>query len=194
MPVTDETPLTSYNMPLSFRLFSTFMGSVFTLSGITGMVMTLMHPFDPQFDTYLFKNFTEETGFFIILLRYLKLVFIGDGAFWGGLFHFMMAQVIFVFYPTITVHEQGIKVTSLFGLISSGWLPWDSIEAAWETWFALSWVFKIQGLGFRYAVIGLMQPCWGGVIGVGRPMENHRQLLRTIQKHRPDLFPEPYRV
>lgn len=177
-----ETPLTVYNYPITMRLFYALFTIVFSIAGPALMLFALYDPFFVP----------SETAPFVALLEHLKTVFSRNiGLFFISLGQLCVAWLIPVMVPTIIVQEKGIKVTNFFGLIASDWLPWQSIQAIRGRPYGNSWSLSIHGLDFRYRILGLTTMVFEPVVMISKQLENHRQLLQTIKKHRPDLLADP---
>jgi hypothetical protein len=180
--------ITKFENPTPHRLISYLLGCLWFFTSLV-VVIILMEPLFNEDSRVLFLGVTEVNFRDRIFIERYKHYLLQDGMIILPILALVAASFAFSLFPTIEVRDEGIKVSTLFGLLSSKWLAWSAVMHVRKLPLLPStYVLGIRNVGFIYYPIGLLLWIGRGGVPLMSGLSNQQHLLRFLRDKRPDLF------
>ena len=174
--------------PIQSRLFSYLFGCLWLFISLA-VVVNLMEPLFNENSRLIHLqvsviNFSDR----IFIERYTDYL-LQDGMIILPILALVAASFAFSMFPTIEVRDESIKVSTLFGLLSSKWLELSAIIRLYK--FPLlpnSYMLGIRNVGIIYYPVGLLSLVGRGGVPLMHGLSNQQHLIAYLHDKRPDLF------
>ncbi len=184
----NSSTIMKFEYPMQYRLFSYLLGFVFLFVALVAVV-NLMEPLFNENSRLLFLGVSVidfKDGIFIE--RYTRYL-LQDGMFILPFIALFATSFAFSLFPTIEVGGEGIKVSTLFGLLSSKWLEWSAITRLYKLPLLSNfYMLGIRNVGIVYYPIGLVLWVGRGGVPLMSGLSNQQSLITNLYEKRPDLF------
>lgn len=183
-----SSTIMKFENPIPHRLISYLLGCLWLFTSLV-VVIILMEPLFNENSRVLFLGVTEANFRDKIFIERYTHYLLQDGMIILPILALVAASFAFSLFPTIEVRDEGIKVSTLFGLLSSKWLAWSAVIRVRKIpLFPSTYVLGIRNVGFIYFPIGLLLWVGRGGIPIGTSLSNQKRLVKFLHDKRPDLF------
>lgn len=185
---TNSLAIMKFEYPILHRLLSYLLGCLFIFTSLA-VIIVLMEPLFNETSRLLFLGISEvNLSDKIFIERYTRYV-LQDGMFILPILFLVAASFAFSLFPTIAVRDEGVKVSTLFGIFSSKWLEWSAIIRLRQLPLLPSfYVLGIRNVGIIYYPIGLLLWVGRGGVPLMSGLSHQQRLITYLHDKRPDLF------
>lgn len=184
----NSSTIMKFEYPIQSRLLAYFIGCGFLFTSLA-VVVSLMEPlFNENSRLIHLRVSVIDFGDRIFIERYTDYL-LQDGMLILPILFFFAASFAFSLFPTIAVRDEGIKVSTLFGLFSSKWLEWSAIIRLYKLPLVPNfYMLGIRNVGIIYYPIGLLLWVGRGGVPLMPGLSNQQSLITYLRHKRPDLF------
>ncbi|GAB4262580.1 MAG: hypothetical protein Kow0080_00050 [Candidatus Promineifilaceae bacterium] len=189
MTANENSPtIMKFEYPILSRLISYLFGCVSLFASLAA-VISLVQPLFNENSRLLFLGVSAiDFRDRIFIERYTHYL-LQDGLFIVPIIGLIAASFAFSMFPIIEVKDEGIKVSILFGLLSSQWLEWSAIIRLYKLPLLPNfYMLGIRNVGIIYYPIGLLLWVGRGGVPLMSGLSNQQHLVRYLRDKRPDLF------
>lgn len=177
-----------FKNPMPHRLMSYLLGCLWLLTALA-VVINLIQPLFNENVRILFLGVREVNFRDKLFIESYTHYLLRDGMIILPILALVAASFAFSLFPTIEVQDEGIKVSTLFGLLSSKWLAWSAVMRVRKLPLLPSfYVLGIRNVGIIYYPIGLLLWVGRGGVPLMSSLSNQQRLVKFLHDKRPDLF------
>jgi len=184
----NSATIMKFENPIPHRLGSYLLGCLWLFISLAAIIHLMEPLFNENRRLLSLRVSVIDFQDQIFIERYTHYL-LRDGIIILPILALVAASFAFSLFPTIEVRDEGIKVSTLFGLLSSKWLAWSAVMRVRKLPLLPSfYVLGIRNVGIIYYPIGLLLWVGRGGVPLMSGLSNQKRLVNFLRDKRPDLF------
>lgn len=184
----NSATIMKFENPIPHRLVSYLLGCLWLFISLAAIIHLMEPLFNENRRLLSLRISVIDFQDQIFVERYTHYL-LRDGMIILPILALVAASFAFSLFPTIEVRDEGIKVSTLFGLLSSKWLAWSAVIRVRKLPLLPSfYVLGIRNVGVIYYPIGLLLWVGRGGVPLMSGLSNQKRLIKFLHDKRPDLF------